>query len=177
MLQAMKHKRILYFIGMWFYLMIHAQYTYSQSQEKIYSATMLNFARGMEWPHSSQKEFIIGVLAYPPLAAELKLASSNSKVGNRKIVIKEYTSPDEIDGCHMIFVPSFKSKAFNNVLSKTVNDPTLIVCNKTDYASKGAGVNLVLLEGRLRYEINSSSIEKRGIKISSNVKKFGIAVN
>jgi hypothetical protein len=174
----MKHKRTLYCSGIvWLCIMVCSYHANSQSQEKIYSVTMLNFARGMEWPQSSHETFVIGVLGYPPLAAELKLAASNSKIGNRKIVIKEYASAEEIDICQMIFVPAFKSRSFSNVLEKTQNDPTLIVCNKADYATKGAGVNLVLLEGKLRYEINSTAIEKRGIKVSSNVKKFGIPVN
>jgi hypothetical protein len=174
----MRHGRILC-IGhiVLFGILAVASSGYCQSQEKIYSVTMLNFARGMEWPTSSHENFVIGVLSYPPLAAELKQAASNSKIGNRKIVIKEYASPEEIEACHMIFVPAFKSRSFVNVLTKTENDPTLIVSNKTDYARKGAGINLVLIEGKLRYEINSLSIEKRGIKVSSNIKKFGISVN
>lgn len=150
---------------------------FGQSQEKIYSVTMLNFARGMEWPRSSQDHFIIGVLGYPPLAAELKLTASNAKVGNRKILVREYASADEIKACDMLFIPAFKSRSFDNVLERIKDEPILIVSNKTDFARKGAGINLLLLEGKLKYEINSGSIEKRGIKISSNVKKFGIEIN
>jgi hypothetical protein len=148
-----------------------------QSQEKIYSVMMMNFAKGMQWPANSSKgNFVIGVLEYPPLASELSTLTGNLKLGNRKIEIKEFDTPESISDCHILFVPAYKAKRLPDVLTKIGNFATLIVTNKMDYAKKGAGINFVLVDGKLKYEINSKAIEKRGVKVSSDLKGLGIAV-
>jgi hypothetical protein len=149
----------------------------AQSQEKVYSVMMLNFARGMQWPGSPSRNFVIGVLSYPPLTAELNQTISSARVGNRKIEIREYASADEVGVCDMIFVPAFKARSFDNVLEKIANGPILVVSNKMDLAKKGAGVNFIYVDGKLKYEINCRSIEQRGIRISANVKSLGIVVD
>jgi hypothetical protein len=151
--------------------------TFAQSQEKKYAVLMLNFAKGLQWPsNASTGNFVIGIYEYPPLVAELTALSASSRVGARNIEIKELGSPDEVQKCHMLFVPAYKTKRLPDILNTIGNKPVLILTNKMDYAKKGAGINFVLIDGKLKYEINSPSIEKRGMKISSNLKGMGIAV-
>ena len=147
-----------------------------QSQEKAYSIFMLNFARGIQWPESSNKSFVIGVLGYPPLVTELSQVFTSTKLNNKKIEIQEYHSADEIGECQMLFIPAFKTRSFENVLAKVNSKPTLIVTNKADMAKKGAGINFVFVEGKLKYEINCKTIEKRGMKVPASIKGLGILI-
>jgi hypothetical protein len=156
---------------------VNALYDNTQSQEKVYTLLMMNFAKGIQWPNASQQgNFVIGVFEYPPLAAELTNAAGSTKIGNRKIEVKEFTRAEDVSSCHILFIPAYKARAFDAILSKIGPQPTLIVTNKMDLARKGSGVNFVLKDGKLRYEINCRSIEKRGMKVSSNVKGMGIIV-
>ena len=64
--------------------------TNGQSQERIYSQLILNLSRGILWPNPpSTEKFVIGVLEYPPLAAELVNAAVTFKIGARKVEVKE----------------------------------------------------------------------------------------
>lgn len=149
----------------------------AQSQEKIYSVMMMNFAKGIHWPSTASKgNFVIGVLEYPPLASELSDLSGNLKIGNRKVEVREFGSPETIGECHIIFIPAYKAKRLPDVLARINNAATLIVTNKMDYAKKGAGINFTLVDGKLKFEINSKSIEQRGMKVSSDLKGLGILV-
>jgi len=147
-----------------------------QSQEKEYAIIMLNFARGIQWPDASSKKFTIGVLNYPPLVAELNQVFTAAKLGNKKIEILEYSSTDDIDHCEMLFVPAFKSRSFEAILTKVGSKPILILTNKADMARKGSGVNFIFSEGKLNYEINCRTIEKRGLKIPASIKGSGIVI-
>ena len=102
--------------------------------------------------------------------------SEKIKVGNRKISVKEFFAADEVSNCQILFIPAFKARLLQPILEKLGLQPILIITNKPDSALKGSGVNLILVEGKLRYEINCKSIEKRGMKISANVKGMGIVV-
>lgn len=147
-----------------------------QSQEKIYSALMINFARGIQWPAGNAGDFVIGVLEYPPLASELMAFSNTIKINTRKIQVKEYSHADDLGQCHILFIPAYKARQIHNILNKLANKPTLIITNKTNLAKLGSGVNFVLVDGKLRYEINTKSIESRGMKISNSLKNMGIIV-
>jgi hypothetical protein len=148
----------------------------AQSQEKIYSLLIMNFAKGIQWPGGSGNKFVIGVLEYPPLVAELKNATASASINGRNIEIKEFDRAENVEHCQILFIPAYKSKNLPLVLNKFPNDPTLIVSNKMDFARQGGGINFVLMDGKLKYEINCKSIEKRGMKVSSNVKGMGIVL-
>jgi hypothetical protein len=150
---------------------------YGQSQEKVYSALMINFAKGIQWPDNPERgDFIIGVLEYPPLVEELSSSTKTIKINSKKIQVREFAHADEMEKCHIIFVPAYKTRQFPAVLNKLGTSPTLIITNKTDFAKRGSGVNFILIDGKLKYEINTRSIERRGMKISTGVKSMGIVV-
>jgi hypothetical protein len=150
----------------------------AQSQEKIYSHLILNLSRGILWPSTvSSGNFVIGVLEYGPLASELANAAGVLKIGSRKVEIKELTGVDDVKSCNVLFIPAYKAKALAGVLTKLGTYPTLIITNKMDMARKGSGVNFLLVDGKLKYEINCKSIEDRGMKISASIKGMGIVIN
>jgi hypothetical protein len=148
-----------------------------QSQEKVYSSLILNFSRGIEWPRQSTNEFVIGIYEYNPLADELRTMSAAFKVGSKKIVVKNLTNTDEAASCNVLFVPAYKSRSMAAFLEKLKNSPTLIITNTTNMAKNGSGVNFVLIDGKLQYEINCRGIESRGMKISAKIKGMGIVVD
>jgi hypothetical protein len=159
-------------------LLMLATNSHGQSQEKNYATLILNFSRGMVWPATAGSEkFVIGVMEYPPLAAELMNAVQSLKLGTRQIQVKELRTADEANTCQILFIPAYKAKSLPVILDRLGSKPTLIVTNKFDLARKGSGVNFVLVDGKLQYEINAKSIEARGLKISASIKGMGIEVN
>jgi hypothetical protein len=151
----------------------------AQSQEKIYSLLILNFAKGIHWPAPGghHDAFVIGVVDYPPLVAELTAVTEKTKINGKRMIVKPVSDLKESPGCHILFLPAYKAKLLPAVIAQIPTHPTLIVCNKSDAARKGAGINFLLLDGKLNYEINCVEIEKRGMKVSSTLKSAGRIVN
>jgi hypothetical protein len=148
----------------------------AQSQEKAYAVLMLNFIKGIQWPgNEGTDKFVLGVLEYPPLVAELNAAIKSGKTGRRVEVI-EFESAEDVGKCHMLFIPAYKAKQLAPLTAKLGTAPTLFVTNKMDLARKGSHINFVIVDGKLRYEINCKSIEKRGMKVATNIKGLGIIV-
>jgi hypothetical protein len=171
--QKISRRCIVLFAGLLLCVQVQAQ-----SQEKVYSHLILNLSRGILWPSAaSSGNFVIGVLEYGPLASELATAVGVLKIGSRKVEIKELASVDDVKECNVLFIPAYKAKALTGVLTRLGTYPTLIITNKMDMAKKGSGVNFLLVDGKLKYEINCKSIEERGMKISASIKGMGIVVN
>ena len=151
---------------------------FAQSQEKVYSALILNVAKGIQWPQGyADSELVIGVVEYTPLEEELKTLANAIKLSGKTIKVKSVSSPLELKDCDVLFLPAFKAKGLPKYLSSASNTPILIITNKMDLAKQGSGVNFILVDGKLKYEINCKSIEARGMKISSAIKGMGIVVN
>jgi hypothetical protein len=151
--------------------------TSAQSQEKIYAVMLLNFARGIQWPqHVVADHFTIGVFQYPPLHTELNQVMANIKIDNKPVKIIDLSSTTEIPKCQVIFIPAFKSKVLIKALADYDTQSILFITNAIGSAKKGSGINFILSDGKLKYEINSVSIERRGLKISSTVRRLGVEV-
>lgn len=151
-------------------------HAFSQSQDKAYALMINNFTKNIQWPSNSSSSFVIGILAYQPLAQELKVATAQRKVGTKEIVIKEITSIDDAAGCQVVFIPAFKSKTLLAAQNEFRNLPILIVTNKPGLAQQGSGINFILKDGKVQFEINASSIESHGLRVSGNLKALGILV-
>lgn len=149
----------------------------SQSQERVYASLLINFSRGIQWPEGSNDgPFVIGVLDYGPLADELRALLSNMRIDGRKTEIRELRGADEANGLNVLFIPAFKARMLQSFTQRTSSPETLVVTNKPGLAQLGSDINLVLVNGKLRYEINCRAIEDRGMRIAAGIKGMGIVV-
>jgi len=146
--------------------------------EKFKALFMYNFTKYIEWPPSvRQGDFIIAVLGNSPMTKELEIIAAKQKVGTQNIVVKTFNSVDEIDYCHILFVPASKSSLLAQIIEKVSGKSVLIITDKEGMASQGSGINYVKDGDRIKYELNKKSIEKRGMIVNSALVTLGIPVN
>jgi hypothetical protein len=150
----------------------------TQVRDKVYAAFILNFARNIEWPKEKKSgDFIIGVVNSASVAAELKNETTHLKnLHNQPIAVKEFSSASEADFCHILFIPDSDDVSLTALLNKLSDTPTLIVTAKEGLAKKGSGINFLMVEGKLKFELNSSSFEKRRLKPSEDLQRFSILI-
>jgi hypothetical protein len=150
----------------------------AQSQEKIYSTLILNVAKGIQWPEGyADTELVIGVVEYGPLEDELKTIASAIRLGGKTIQVRHVSGTEDLSDCDVVFLPAFKAKTLPRYLTYAPTAPILFITNKTDLAKQGSGINFILVQGKMKYEINCKAIEARGMKISAAIKGMGIVVN
>lgn len=148
----------------------------SDVSEKVLSVFLYNFAINGQWPDAGA-EFTIGVLDQPALASELEAVSAEKTVGTQKIKVMKFSNASKVQNCNILFIPASSSNSLNAISDKLSNSPTLIVTEKNGLAKSGSGINFVVVDGKLRFEVNTASIEKRGIKLTNKIKSLGIAVD
>lgn len=148
-------------------------------QEAKYKAVfMYNFTKHFEWPVAYRTgNFVIGVLGNPIIIGELEAVTTGKKAGNQPIVIEKYKDATEIGKCHILFLPSNKSKEIQAVIEKIGTNPILLVTEKDGLAQEGAAINFIIQEGKIKFELNKNVVTKQGLKISSYLETLAIAVN
>src|SRR4051812_37841451 len=77
-----------------------------EQEAKLKAVFIYNFTSYIEWDTSMMKsDFIIGVVGNSAVTQSLQQISRSKSVKNKRIIVKVFTKPDEIETCHILFIP------------------------------------------------------------------------
>lgn len=160
-------KRYYIVIALLFFLSIHNLFS-QQSIPQAQSIFIYNFTRLVEWPGEYKNgEFTIGVLGSSDVFNELKNYTGTKMVGNQPIKVLKFNSAAEVTKCHMLFVGYGKTKELPDVMTKLGGGSTLLITENRAAIDKGAAVNFVVIEDKLRFELKTSNATSVGLKVHS----------
>jgi len=165
-----------------FFLMLGAFFLLSLSEanaqkERFHSLFIYNFCKYVKWPEGQQSDdFVIGVLGSENMVKTLKAAAGNKKVNGKPIAVKHFKNPAEVAGCHILYVANSSSHQISKVLDSTTDESVLIVSDKPGFAKKGAAINFIEKQGKIKFELNQEVAESRGLKISGSLASLAILV-
>jgi hypothetical protein len=139
--------------------------------EKNEAAYIYNFTRLIKWPESqSTGDFIIGVFGKnQPITNELKLSASSRTVGSQPIKVVEYYSVDEIQNCHVLFVPDDQSSQLKKISTKLGNAGTVIITEEPSWNPDESMINLLIIDQKLAFHINKGNADAKKIFISEKL--------
>lgn len=133
---------------------------------------LFRFIDYVYWENNSKnKLFEIAVLEESLITDPLTHISKDKKVN-----IKVYKNLNDLGFCHILFVPYNSSYSIETILAKFSGKPILIVTEQNGYGRKGAHVNFVTVENKLKFEVNLKAINKSGIGISSFLLQHAIII-
>ena len=137
---------------------------------------IFNFIKYMEWPQANQNgTFKIVVLGQSDIVESLKKISDEKRINNQKIEIKASEDLDEING-QVLFIPRDMSDRLPECLSKFSGKGMLIVTEGKNLASKGSSINFVMLDNKMKFEINQVAVKNAGLKVSGQLLNLAIVV-
>jgi len=142
-----------------------------------YQIFMYNFTRYIQWPDDKQNgDFVIGVLGNSEVVSGLEKMASTKKVGTQSIKVKILSSVNEVNDCHMLFIPSSKSNTLDDVKSSLSSSSTLIITEKEGLGRQGSAINFIVKDGKLRFELNKQATELANLKVSGDLTKLAILI-
>ncbi|MFQ5786429.1 MAG: YfiR family protein [Thermodesulfobacteriota bacterium] len=151
-----------------------------KAYERVYivkAGFIYNFTKFIKWPEDAflheMDGFLIGVMGSDPFGNILDTLAAKKKVEGRKLVIKRFSSLDEIETCHILFVSSSEKDHLEEILSKLNGPPVLFVGDTPGYAERGVGINFYIQGNKVWIEFNKEALERAGLKISSQLLNVG----
>ena len=143
----------------------------------LHTVFIYSFTRYVIWPEEyNQGDFEILVLGDSPMYETLLEMSQKKKVGERSIKVTKIANSSEIRKCNIVFVPSGKSSALGDVISKVSNQPILIITEEPGLGSKGSDINFIMKEGKLAFELNQSAVARQNLKIANELSRLAILI-
>lgn len=163
------HKRVALLL---FFLLGFFVHCYTQ-EEKIISAAVYNFTRYIEWPSGDVNgDFIIDVIGHKSVYEKLKEITAGRTVGKQNIVVRFLESVNNITQSHILFVGFWQSKDMAKAIEKTGNSHTLIITEKDGLIEAGSGINFVIRNNVIKFEIKRVNIQKYGLTLSKELEQM-----
>lgn len=138
---------------------VHAQ-VIAESQLK--SAYLLNFMKYVQWPQSRSSAELC-LFGRDTLGAAIATYEGRVIEG-RELHIRRVSTPEQIAGCHLLFVPEIEEARIGAVLRWLDRQPVLTVSDTENFAQRGGGIAMVYAEGRIQFEVNFDTLTNDGLK-------------
>ena len=150
----------------------------AQNQESDLKAVFIyNFPRYVEWDTSNlRSEFVIGVIGQSPVTKSIQQIAKTKTVKNKKISVRIFNKPEEIEACHMLFIPQRSPYGLHSILSN-VKKETLTISEQPGYSKMGTAFNLIIVNEKLKFEANLKALDQAGLKAGSQLLKLAIIVD
>jgi len=152
----------------------HAQNSPSKEYQ-VKAAFLLNFLQFIEWPAAAfgnaETPITIGVLGDDPFGAILEKTFQDEIVQGRKLMVKRSKQVEDMKACHVVFVCKSESDHVADILT-SLNDTNIVTIGEIDgFAGRGGIINFYFDDKKLRFEINPTAAQRKGLKISSQLLK------
>ena len=138
---------------------------------------IFHFTKYVEWPDlESGEPFTIGVFGKSDIIVPLKEISKMKTVNNRKITVVQIDDLQQISACHILFISPLDKKELKKLLETVGSHPVLTVGDTNGFADFGVALNFVIVNGKIKFELNPCAVERAGLWVSSQLQKLAILI-
>ena len=139
------------------------------SEYEVKAALIEKFSRFVEWQieKDTQQSFKIGVLGKENYSDVIENLYSNWKIKGRKVEVTYPVTDEEIIACDIIFISSIYTHNIKFLLELIATKPILTISDRENDVQNGIMINMYLKRNKVIYDINITSFQKSGLKVSS----------
>ncbi|MEO5584810.1 MAG: YfiR family protein [Flavobacteriales bacterium] len=140
----------------------------------IQASYIYNIAKLVEWREPAMRKgpFVIGVLGSGNLYQELVKKYATRSIGKQPIEVRKLPETQEVDRCHILFVPEEDRALLPGIMKQANARSTLVITDFPDALSSGAVVNFITAKNTLKYEISLVNADKQNIDVGLTLKQL-----
>lgn len=140
---------------------------------QVKAAFLYNFTRFVEWPAgkfpAADSPFIIGVVGADPFGSILDQTVKDKTINGRRLIVQRFAPDEDLRQCHILFISRSLKDAVPFLLDQLKQESVLTVSELETFARRGGAINLVIVDERVKVEINPQAAQRAALKISSKL--------
>lgn len=140
---------------------------------RIKAAYLFNFTKFVNWPPASFEypgsPMHLCVFGKDPFGPELEKIVFGKRVNNRVIDIRRIDDPDQMSDCEVLFFGESENARLRSHLDRLGTQAVLTVSDEPQFIQRGGMVRFLIVDGKVRFDINRRAAESAGITISSKL--------
>lgn len=133
------------------------------------AAFLFKLVNFVQWQSNAGGDLVIGFIGSDSTGDSLQRLAYGKPVNGRRIVVRHMTHDADLKGCQVIFVGAAEHKNASAVLDRLRGTGVLTVGESDGFGQHGGVINLLLNEGRIRFEVNLHAAERAHLQISSRL--------
>lgn len=147
----------------------------AEPEDELKSAIVLSILRYSEFPRAvPDNTLTVLVFGRPSFAQVLRRVAEGKTVNGRQIRVHDVKLGETARACQIYYVAADKSGAIKAALAEAQALGALSIGESDRFLDYGGAVNLLLIDGRMSFEVNMSVLDESGIEISSKLLRFGV---
>jgi hypothetical protein len=141
---------------------------------------LYKFAPFVEWPptafETETSPLSLCVAGQDPFGDTLDRAVRGQLLGERPIAVRRMHEVAVRDGCHILFAGGSPRQPVEAALDAVRGAPVLTVTDGGATPQARGIVNFVMLDGRVRFEMDDQSAAENGLSLSSKLLSLAVSV-
>jgi hypothetical protein len=151
--------------------------TVTAPEYAIKAVFLYNLIKYADWPPQSPQSdsgrpLVIAVIGEDPFGIALDEAVRDRTVRGRPVVILRTSDLKAIRAVHLAFVSASESGRAREIVGVLTALSVLTVGDSESTARAGAAVNLVMVQDKVRFDVNQSATRRCNVALSSQLLKL-----
>ena len=145
----------------------------AESEEQVKAAFLVNFARYVEWPEAAfdaaTSPIRLCLLGDGEFETILASTVSGREVAGRPVAVARIDDLGAAADCHLLFLREAVGTPGRIVARRLGGRAIFTISDLAGFAAEGGIANFVLVDQKIRFEINPTAARSAGLKIGSTV--------
>jgi len=140
-------------------------------ESQIRAVMIVNLTKFIEWPPArseTRSPFIICTVGNDQVGPDLEVLLLGKTVQGRAVLVRRGITPEEVEPCHILYVPRPRYKQMNDLAARLANSSTLTI-SEEHAARSGTVIGLPLVDGHVQIEINRRLAQASTLTVSSHL--------
>jgi hypothetical protein len=137
------------------------------------AAFIYNFTRYVTWPETAfdheSSPVRVCLLADAHFLEKAQETIVDRKANGRPVLIEPRTSPQSLDGCHVLYIDADHADQHASILSSSEGRSIFTLSDTAGFAEMGGVANFFPVGKKLRFEINLRAAEDANLKLSARL--------
>ncbi len=153
------------------------RYTTSSDANAVKAMFIYNFTKYFNWTEkNTNNEFVIAVYGNSNVTNFLHEIAKRKEVNGKTIVIRVIKTEQEAIGSNMIFVSEQSSGMLHALSINQKLKSVLLISEESGSIKQGAHINLININGKMRFEINETLLKQNGILFSKEISLLAVKI-
>ena len=142
----------------------------SSGEYEVKAAFLYKFASFVDWPEPARNEAVgICIVGRDPFGSALERVVQGKTIGGRAFVVRRLKDWKAGTPCHILFVGGSDQQRLQAVLGRVRHETILTVGDVAGFCESGGGINLIVVDSKVKLEINPDATGRSGLQVSSKL--------
>lgn len=149
-------------------------------EDKVRAAYIVKFFEYVDWPASAFADaaapYVLGVAASPAFFEEVARSARGRIVAGRPLSVRRVADGTLPAPLHAVYIPAWDRVIARFPELRGAHRPILVITDQPAEPPEGSMINLLEVDGRVRFQVNLLAAEKAGLRFSSRLLAVALRV-